>query len=122
MVRVEGLRLNSDDVESLGGVVKVIREGEYKEFRNPGDGTVDRKLVLPVEFGDEKKTKRDYIPNNSSVSIISRNFGDDTQEWVGKKINLGLIERNVFGETKTVVMALKDSEPVDETGSGFPIK
>jgi len=89
------------DTSKLSKYLKVdnIRDGEVINFIDAGtivekewkkDGKVEKKpaLEITVEFRGEKKT---YCPNGTSVGILTKAWGANTEGWVGKQARLNII-------------------------------
>ena len=70
--------------EELQGrdVTLTIRGAEIKIFKDDGGGP-EKKLA--VQFA---KTDKELICNKTNREIIATLYGDDTDEWLGKKITL----------------------------------
>ena len=45
----------------------------------------------------------DWTANKTSLKAIVAAYGDESDDWVGKKVNLYSVEQNVAGQIKQVV-------------------
>ena len=90
---------------------KILAEGDYEELVQ-NDGKKESKFVLPIKLSDG--TDILYIPNNTSIKILRKRFGNDTSKWVKKEAEFCLIKQNVRGELKEVVFVAMTDEEVGE--------
>ena len=78
-------------------VLTVISGGNYEET------DYGKKLSIPVQIEGRPKTWR---PNRMSVEALSRDYGMNSDSWIGKHIKLEL--QKVQG--KDCVIALRDRD------------
>lgn len=60
------------------------------------------KLRLRVQLSNKKL--RYWLPNAKSKASLARMFGDETDNWKGKKAMWKIVEMNVWGNTKSVIL------------------
>lgn len=67
-----------------GDILNFMDAGEIKnkEFKKDGVSEIKPILELSVEINNEKKT---YSPNNTTISILTKSWGADTEDWVGRQ-------------------------------------
>ena len=90
--------------ETKGPVIATFSDkGEYYDFKDK-DGKEKRGFKIALKFPDEEDIKM-WSPNNTSLRTLEKVYGDNTDEWEGKKVELYTIFQKVFGEDKNVVYA-----------------
>jgi hypothetical protein len=58
-------------------------------------------LEIPIETpGGETKT---WTPNKTTLKNLAKQYGDETDLWIGKKIKLTIARQNVRGEMRDVL-------------------
>ena len=63
----------------------VIRESKFKD----NSGNLKSELVLTVQIiGREKEGDFLWTPNKTSIKEVQKQFGKDSKEWIGKRVNL----------------------------------
>lgn len=106
-VAIESKFLQPTDFND-GDEITVLDEGEEKE------GQWGKKLNIGVKLpnGDEKIAS----VSNTSKKFMFELYGDDTADWIGKKVPLFKIKQMVGNSLKTVIYWGK--VPGDEEGGG----
>lgn len=101
--------LKADHVK-IGDIAEIINEGEVRSTEETGfdKPTFDIKV---------KVNNIEYIwsMNKTTQRNLAAKYGKDTKGWVGKKILLKKIERDVFGKIKEVIYGYPKEEPKKET-------
>jgi len=69
------------------------------------DGKEALKLVIPIKLSDGKA--HDWIPNETSKKSMRKKWGDNTEQWTGKKDELIVVEQNVRGDMTDVIYVKK---------------
>lgn len=82
-----------------GAVVTFLTEGKLEENTFDTDDNGDERLTIQVEVNGEKKL---LTPNMTSMRELAEAWGTHTQSWVGKKANVTIEKKRVFGQTKDV--------------------
>lgn len=111
MVKLTGSKnwIKSSDIKT-GDILTILNEGEWQESSKftYDDGNPVKQFVVRVEFGGEEK---DLTMNKVSRTNLSEAWGDETSEWVGKKVVAEKVKVMVGGEVKDTVI-LSPSTPV----------
>ena len=100
-----------DDKEftwTISAVVAAEVELEYKGKRKK-----ERKLIISFAKLDEEakkkgETPKRYMPCKTVARVIGRAFGQDTDQWVGKKLTLFRTRGNYFGEEDMPCVRIQD--------------
>jgi hypothetical protein len=96
--------LRKEDVQA-GDIILFVNAGEIKDvdFSSAQDGS-DVKTVFQVlvELPDGKN--KVYTPNATTRGLLSDAWGEDTEEWVGKKGKVNLIDQLSFGKMVKVMV------------------
>lgn len=100
-----------EDMAVTGDIVKeipeeeryfTIRESPYYEKHEQKDGTVKKKVTVPMTLSDGRKGV--YYPNKTSerkIAALART--NKFREWIGMTFFWGkVLDQNVFGEQKKV--------------------
>lgn len=85
------------EVEILGVVWKLPSELAFKT--QDGEGRFEIRVMVNGE-------EYDWLPNKTSLRSFVSVFGDESDNWIGKKIKMYSVEQNVSGEIKQVVYAV----------------
>jgi hypothetical protein len=90
--------LNAVDLDGQGDVTVVIRSLDEEQIQG-SDGTTENKPVLRLQG-----TQKGLILNRTNAETISQLYGNDIENWVGKRIALH-VEKDVhaFGKKWDVV-------------------
>ena len=84
---------------------------QYKD-KEPQD-----RLQILVDNG---KMSKMWTLNRSNVDNLIKLFGKETDQWIGKKIKLGIVKVMVSGAMKDSIMVLVDEK--DASGKEISIK
>ena len=89
--------------ENLKGEEICVVTGKPELAEIPqADKTVKTVLNVPVEMGGKVKI---FTPNKTNGDILVEAFGEETDNWVGKKFQLALVDTVIFGKKgKTVLV------------------
>lgn len=101
MVILESEYLEAADVAELADKKFIIAKGAYMHEFPQIDGTMKRKVVVPVKLSNDKV--KPWIPNKTSEKKLKAKHGKDTDKWIGKAEEFELIRQNVRGEMKDVI-------------------
>ena len=101
MVIITDIYLTAAEVIKLTDKTFLIaKAGSYKSMPQQ-DGKEVNKLVVPVKLSNSKV--RDWIPNKTSIRKLVELYGDNTDDWLGKKAEFMITKQNVRGDMKDVV-------------------
>jgi len=102
--------LKADDMEEGEKRVVTIKDVTVEEFEQKGGKREDKPVV---EFYEVKP----MVLNKTNASIIAQLYGNDTDDWSGKKITLFTMEVDSFGDIVTAIR-VKNQVPKDGAGAG----
>lgn len=58
-------------------------------------------LEIPVKLADGKT--KIWTPNKTTLKRLAKAYGDEADEWIGKKVQLEIVKMNVRGEMRDVI-------------------
>lgn len=102
---------------------KDSKDGEYKANVKDGDQLIiaDEGEYVETQYkknqlnigvtivGKEKQGTLTWSPNQTTVDQIAKKYGQDTQDWIGKPVNLKVNEERVGKKLTKVIYG----EPVE---------
>jgi len=69
-------------------------------------------LEIPVKLPDGKS--KIWTPNKTTLRILAKEFGDDTDVWVGKRVKITISKQNVRGKMTDVIYGEAVVEPIQK--------
>lgn len=93
-----------------GNIINFMDAGIISNKTFKKDGIEETKLVLElaVEVNGEKKM---YCPNQTTVGILTKAWGQDTERWVGKQGRVTIVPSPLGKD----MLIIKPVEPADIT-------
>ena len=81
----------------VDGVPKVveIKKGQYS--------VGESKLVVPCMINDDRETKYNYWPNNTSRNALVEELGTKPSRWDKQSFRLGYVKQTVQGKVRKVL-------------------
>lgn len=67
-------------------VSEIIILTEGKEVEKNFDGKKSKAIELSVQIDVKDKPIKDWTPNGTAHATLIRCFGDETKDWVGKRV------------------------------------
>jgi len=101
MVIITDIYLTSTEVNKLADKTFIIAKASSYKSMPQQDGKEVEKLVVPVKLSNGKV--RDWIPNKTSQRKLVNLYGDNTDDWIGKKAEFEIVKQNVRGDMKDVL-------------------
>lgn len=93
--------LSSSDLEDGEIIATLANEPlDWQEFKQPGKSTPDRKPVLYFRCPQGTKKLKPMVLNKINFTMLTVLFGNDTDDWAGKQIVIGVDMVEAFGELK----------------------
>lgn len=93
-----------------------IQEGDLVEIINPG-------VMEPGKFGDQlyikiktRNGEKKAPFNQSSINVLAGEWGDETEQWVGKTAKVVTKKMMIDGERRLAVYYVTDGWYVDDWG------
>lgn len=81
-------------------VAEIAGSGEFVKINIQG---VEKEIFrMPVKIGDKQYL---YSPNKTSIITLINAFGDETANWIGKKILLKKVTFAIRGKPKDGILA-----------------
>jgi len=80
-------------------VIKTVKFIEPEDLKFKSE---EGRYELSVDFGEEEYL---WMANKTSLRVFLKEWGDESSEWIDKKIGLYALSQNVSGEMKEVVYA-----------------
>lgn len=82
-----------------GDVVTFKDEGVIRPAEETPFGREVFQITVELPNGEEKT----LTMNRTSIRNISKEYGDDTKEWIGKQAVVTIVQQNVRGNLKDVI-------------------
>jgi hypothetical protein len=103
--------LKADDLEGEN-VTFTIQDAEVVNMGQ--DGQVDEKIVLTFLMQDKK-----MVLNKTNATTIAKLYGDDTDDWIGKRVTIGVREVDFQGKaTLALRVSVMKPKPIAGETSG----
>jgi len=88
------------DLPPMGETATILNEGE--EYANEANPTWGKRIRLLIELNASKQHK--YLTlNKVALSEISKAWGKESKNWVGKNVLLMPVSQSIRGEIKQLV-------------------
>ena len=81
-------------------VFSIANEGRFEDLPQ-ADGKTKQKFIIAVKLSDGKVIE--WIPNQTSLKVLRKKFGDFTEKWIGKTAKFIIAKQNVRGEMKDII-------------------
>jgi hypothetical protein len=92
-----------------------IAEVDMEDMKSPG-GATDRKM----RFGFREDVK-DMIVNKTNANTVAKIYGDDTDDWIGKRITIFATDVEYQGKvTRGIRVSSKAPTKAVKGGAGTP--
>jgi len=99
------------DLEN-GDVVKILDSGET-EIGNFGEQTV---FKIKTRNGDKKLSF-----NQATINVLVQEFGEDTEQWINKDVNVILSKKIIAGKKAIVPYLVTKEWQIDEYGELYKL-
>ena len=99
-----------------------FKDGDMVEIANEGkkiEGQFGTQDVFLIKLEDETEGNVNF--NQTSINNLIDSFGEDSVNWVGKKVKVSMIKQNVQGKIKSVYYFLHPNTILDEESGEFII-
>lgn len=103
---IDTLWLEPKDI-GAGVEVEFLNEGGI----NPKSETGLDNDLFEIEIKLPSGEKRAWTMNKTSQRAVARQFGMDTNKWIGKKVKLMTVQQNINGQLKDVVYVKGPESP-----------
>jgi hypothetical protein len=90
--------LHADAIEK-GDIIEISGKAHYVSAEEATFGRPYLELPVKTPAG---KTKI-YTPNKTTLKKLAKAWGDETDSWLGKKVQLDIVQQNVRGEMRDVI-------------------
>ena len=114
-----GAFLKAADLK-LGDTAIIKTEADWIDSQfTKEDGTKQQQYVCDIEYeGEERRIK---LTQASCMSIVEGGYGEDSSDWIGKKITMEAVQVMVGGKMKQSIWC-KPANPTEVTSGAEPIK
>jgi hypothetical protein len=85
--------LKADDIPEDGDLIVTIEDARMEEMKDKNNGPAQKKVIL-----DFREDVKPLICNKVNATTIAGIHGDDTDDWIGKRIALYTKEVEFAGE------------------------
>jgi hypothetical protein len=92
--------LKAADIPEDAPIVVTIKSAEIEQIK--GDNGNESKLVLKF-----RETDKGLICNKTNAVMIAKHFGDDTDDWIGKRVTLMNVEVQFGGDMVSAIRVSK---------------
>ena len=111
MVKIEGISLTGAEVARLNNKSVVILGYDSKPMKSFKDPETDIiKHILKVELLENNR-KTEFICNWTSMKTLVKFFGDESDDFIGKNVNLVAAKQQVGDKLKDVIY-IEDELPM----------
>lgn len=90
--------MSADMVEN-GDLLTVVNEGRFLT----ADETPFKRPAFQIEIKLPSGNEKTWTMNKTTRKRLAAAYGDDSVNWVGRKVRVELLKQNVRGELKTVI-------------------
>lgn len=101
MTQIDGLRLTGNYAFKLVNKEFTVMKLHKEKMLDPESKEEIFKWLLTVKLADGKI--RDWIPNHTSMQMMADRFGDDSEDFIGKKAKFKVTEQKVRGQFTKVI-------------------
>ena len=103
MVIVEDIAVSGEFIEKLKDKrCVIVNKPHYEELPDLTDPSKKiRKLLLRIEVSD--KTILDYWPNKTSIKVLTKLYGFETDNWIGQPFQFMVNTQQAFGKEQKVL-------------------
>lgn len=107
-IELTGNYIKAEELEG-GEIIEFLDSGTVSEITSP-EGKVKTVINFAVLLDSEERV---FTPNKGNLAILVEAWGDESEEWIGKKFQVELVKANVFGKIKDSIVA----SPLEEKHS-----
>lgn len=99
-IELTGNFIKAEELEG-NEIIEFLDEGEIAELTSP-EGKTKSVVNFKVLLDGEERT---FTPNKGNLAVFVEAWGDESEEWIGKKFKVELVKANVFGKMKNSIVA-----------------
>lgn len=103
MVKLNSCKFISAKNMNGGEVLEIMNEGGWvvnQKFTYP-DGNPRQDFQIKVHLGEEERILN---VNKTNRDILSRAWGEETKDWIGKKCRIKLVDAMVSGKFQKAII------------------
>lgn len=113
MVKLSGNYLKATEAKT-GDIIEFMNAGEWQKntkYSYP-DGNPKQDFVVKVTHSGQEKSFR---INKTNREKLVENWGDETENWIGKKARINLMDALVSGKpVKIIILEVSNGKPKPE--------
>jgi len=98
----------SAEMVKNGDSLEIVNEGRFLTAEETGFGRAAFQIEVRLPNGAVKI----WTMNKTTRKRLAAAYGDDSVNWIGKKVRTELLKQNVRGEVKTVIYGHPVEKPV----------
>lgn len=98
-----------------GTLLIIASEGEYISAEESFLGRAV--FQIEVQLGNDLKT---WTMNKTTQRNLAKAYGDETRNWIGRKVRIELTKMNIRGESKNVMLGYPVTERPASTATEEP--
>ena len=103
-IRKSSRYLRAGDVKD-GDVVEIISEGRIRPAEESRFGRESFEIDVRLSDGSEKV----WTVNKTTLQNLAEVYGDETKNWVGRKVYLAVRTREMRNEPRKVILGFPDA-------------
>jgi len=84
-----------------GEIIEILDDGSVEEINTP-EGKTKTVLNFQVKLGDHEMT---FTPNRANGMAFIDAWGENTEQWIGKRFKVVLVDTLVFGKKRKSIVA-----------------
>lgn len=94
------------DMCETGDTIKFLDAGRiYQKDFVQTDGSKEPKITFEVNVLLNGEKRKIYSPNTSSINLLKEAWGPNSDDWVGRRAEISIIEQLSFGKLKKIIIA-----------------
>ena len=102
-IELTGNFIKAEELEG-GEIIEFLDAGTLSEITSP-EGKTKKVINFQVLLNGEE---RNFTPNKGNLGVFVEAWGDESENWIGKKFKVKLVKVKVFGEVKNSI----DAKPI----------
>lgn len=98
--------LKASDAES--GPIATMKSCTWETLKNRDEEDEEKPVLYFEEF------EKGLVLNRTNAKTIQGLYGDDTQDWIGKRVQLTAVDVDAFGQVQRALRVSPKKPPVDK--------
>lgn len=89
----------SADMLNNGDIVEILNEGKFLE----AEETPFKRSAFQIDVRLQNGSKKVWTMNKTTRKRLAAAYGDDSKEWVGRRVRVEILKQTIRGELKNVI-------------------